>query len=123
MVQPGRRRLNPAQASGFDHGRPIDGHLGVTTKDIGAKNLFGDPLLSRIDQLRRRRRRRDLLTMSFFDRVTKHDSHGWIPDCNSAAWPQRLTFGNSSTDRELAVAATRRIRASRNPSVAPAVRP
>ena len=59
-----------------DHAVPIDGHFGVTAKDIGRKKLLGDVLLPGVDYLGLRHGGGNLCDVFRFDWIAKNDAHG-----------------------------------------------
>ncbi len=78
MVQTGSRRLNPPQPPAANHGVPVDGHLGVSAKNVGPQDFLGNMLLSGIDDVSRAGHGGNLIVMPLFDRVAEDDSHGFV---------------------------------------------
>ena len=79
VVQARRGRLNPAQPASPHHFVPRHGHLGVAAKEVGGRQLFGNPLLPGVDHFGVGISGLDLLDMFGFDRVTENDTHPQIP--------------------------------------------
>src|SRR5436305_8040395 len=105
MIHAGRRRLNPSQPSGRHRRVPRHGHLGMAAEDVGGRQLGGDALLPRIDDLPARRSGGDLIEMTPLDGVAKHDTHEAGSNRKTTVNASRLTLANLPAVRKVAYGA------------------